>query len=98
MIGSAFGTTARTAGSAAIVPSSSAAAHPITIVCAVPLFATWRTKRRSLTSLSCVTVQELMTARSACEGSSTTVAPPSLKAWRTRSVSYWFALHPNVWK
>ena len=98
MFGSAFGTTARTDGNAAMVPSSSAAAHPITIVCAVPLFATCRTKRRSLTSLSWVTVQELMTAKSACAGSSTTVAPPSLKAWRTTSVSYWFALHPKVWK
>jgi len=63
--GSAFATTARTDGNAAIEPSSSAAAQPITIVSAVPLLATWRTKRRSLTSLSFVTVQELMTAGAA---------------------------------
>ena len=94
--GSAFATTARTDGSAAIAPSSSAAAQPITIVWVWPRFATCRTKRRSLTSLSFVTVQELMMARSASAGSSTTTAPFASNASRTRSVSYWLALHPNV--
>src|SRR6266550_2537841 len=45
-----------------------------------------------------VTVQELMMARSASAGSSTTTAPFASNASRTRSVSYWLALHPNVWK
>jgi len=47
MFGSAFATTARTPGNAAIAPLSSAAAQPITMVCAWPLFATRRTRRRS---------------------------------------------------
>ena len=96
--GSALATTARTEGNAAIVPSSSAAAQPITIVCARLALAMWRTKRRNLTSLSLVTVQELTTAISASAGSSTATPPLSSNAWRTRSVSYWLALHPKVWK
>jgi len=86
--GSAFATTACTDGNAAMVPSSSAAAQPMTIVRASPLLAMWRTKRRSFASLSPVTVQELTTARSASAGSSTTTAPLASNAARTRSVSY----------
>ena len=86
--GSALATTARTEGNAAIAPSSRAAAHPMTIVCAGPRFARWRTRRRSLTSLSLVTVQEFTTARSARAGSSTATAPWAANARRTRSVSY----------
>jgi hypothetical protein len=102
--GSAPPTTARTDGSAARRPSSRAAAHPITTVSsagprrAVPRRATCRTKRRSLASLSAVTVHEFTTATSAAAGSSTTTAPWSANACRTSSVSYWFALQPKVWK
>jgi len=51
-----------------------------------------------LASLSAVTVQEFTTATSAAAGSSTTTTPSSANAWRTSSVSYWFALQPKVWK
>ncbi len=80
-------------------PSSNAAAQPITTVSSfAPRRASPRTKRRSLVSLSAVTVHEFTTATSAAAGSSTTTAPWSANAWRTSSVSYWFALQPKVWK
>ncbi len=71
-----------------MVPSSSAAAQPMTTVRSAERRPRRRTKLRSFRSLAAVTVQELTTATSACAGSSTTVAPRAANAWRTTSVSY----------
>ncbi len=92
-------TTASTSASPAIEPSSSAAAHPMTTVRSPGRSrARRRTRPRILASLTCVTVHELTTAASAARGSATTRAPAPSSACRTTSVSYWFALHPKVWR
>jgi len=96
---SAPSTTAATFGSAAIRPSSSAAAHPITTVrIAGVRRARRRTSARIFASPTCVTAHELTTAASAPSGEATARQPASSSRCRTTSVSYWFALQPNVWK
>ena len=96
---SAPATTAATPGSEASRPSSTAAAHPMTTV-RMPgrLRARRRTNPRIFASPTCVTVHEFTTAASASSAVSTMRHPAASRRCRTTSVSYWFALQPNVWR
>jgi hypothetical protein len=74
-------TTRRTPGSAAIVPSSTAAAHPMTTVPSPGRSRrSRRTKPRIFRSAADVTVQELTTAASARRGSCTIATPAASSA------------------
>jgi broad specificity polyphosphatase/5'/3'-nucleotidase SurE len=54
-------------------------------------------KRRASASAWFVTVQVFTTMTSASARAVVVVAPLASASWRMRSLSYWFALQPNVW-
>ena len=55
-------------------------------------------KRLASASAWFVTVQVFTTQTSASAHDRAAVAPRASASWSIRSVSYWLALQPNVWK